>query len=95
MCLGFPADSAGKESACSAGDTGDTSSVPGKIPWRRKWQPSPVFLPEKPHGQRNLVGSSPQGRRVEHDRAPPHHNMHLTDVMTARYLAQYLTRSQG
>jgi len=24
--------------------------------WRRKWQPTPVFLPEESHGQRNLVG---------------------------------------
>ena len=31
----------------------------GKIPWRRKWQATPVFLPGKPHGQRNLVGYSP------------------------------------
>ena len=30
-----------------------------KIPWRRKWQPTPVFLPEKFHGQRILVGYSP------------------------------------
>ena len=30
-----------------------------KIPWRRKWQPTPVFLPEKSHGQRNVVGYSP------------------------------------
>ena len=28
----------------------------GKIPWRGKWQPTPVFLPGEPHGQRNLVG---------------------------------------
>ena len=28
----------------------------GKIPWRRKWQPSPAFLPGKSHGQRSLVG---------------------------------------
>ena len=28
---------------------------------RRKWQPTPVFLPGKPHGQRNLVGYWPQG----------------------------------
>ena len=28
----------------------------GKIPWRRKWQPTPVFLPGKSHGQRSLVG---------------------------------------
>ena len=33
----------------------------GKIPWRRKWQPTPVFLPVKPHRQRRLVGYSPQG----------------------------------
>ena len=31
----------------------------GKIPWRRKWQPILVFLPEKFHGQRCLVGYSP------------------------------------
>ena len=30
-----------------------------KIPWRRKWQPTPVFLPGKSHGQRSLVGYSP------------------------------------
>ena len=28
----------------------------GKIPWSRKWPPTPVFLPEKFHGQRNLAG---------------------------------------
>ena len=33
----------------------------GKIPWRRKWQPTPAFLPEKSHGQRSLVGYSPRG----------------------------------
>ena len=32
-----------------------------KIPWRRKWQPTPVFLPGKSRGQRSLVGYSPQG----------------------------------
>ena len=32
-----------------------------KIPWRRKWQPTPVFLPGKSHGQRRLVGYSPWG----------------------------------
>ena len=33
----------------------------GKIPWRRRWQPTPVFLPGKSHGQRTLVGYSPWG----------------------------------
>ena len=34
-----------------------------KIPWRRKWQPTPVLLPGKSHGQRSLVGYSPWGRK--------------------------------
>ena len=44
--LGFPSGSAGKESACSAGDPGFYPWV-GKLPWRRAWQPTPVFLPGK------------------------------------------------
>ena len=31
--------------------------------WRKKWQPTPVFLPGKPYGQRSLVGYSPQGHK--------------------------------
>ena len=34
-----------------------------KIPSRRKWQPTPVFLPGESHGQRGLVGCSPWGRK--------------------------------
>ena len=53
-------------------NTGDTihgfSPWVGKIPWRRTWQPTPVFLPGKSRRQRSLVGYSPWGRkRVEHD----------------------------
>jgi len=33
----------------------------GKIPWRREWQPTAVFLPGESHGQRNLWGYSPWG----------------------------------
>ena len=35
-----------------------------RISWRRKWQPTLVFLPGKSHGQRNLAGYTPMGRRV-------------------------------
>ena len=35
----------------------------GKISWRRKWQPTPVFLLGKSHGRRSLVGYSPWGRK--------------------------------
>ena len=34
-----------------------------KIPWGRKWQSTPVFLPGKFHGQRSLEGSSSRGRK--------------------------------
>ena len=35
----------------------------GNIPWRREWQPTPVFLPGESHGQRSLVGYSPWCRK--------------------------------
>ena len=35
----------------------------GKMPWRREWLPTPVFLPGEYHGQRRLAGYSPQGRK--------------------------------
>ena len=41
--------------------------------WRRKWQPTPVFLPRKSHKQRNLAGYSPWGyKRAGHDLATKH-----------------------
>ena len=36
-------------------------SLGRKIPWRREWLPTPVFLPGESHGQRRLVGYSPEG----------------------------------
>ena len=33
------------------------------LPWRKQWQPTPVFSPEKSHGQRSLVGYSPWGHK--------------------------------
>ena len=51
----------GKEFTCQCRRCGLDPWV-GKVPWRRKWQPTPVFLPGKPHGLRSLVGGSPWGR---------------------------------
>ena len=42
-----------------------------KILWKRKWQPTSVFLPGKSHGQRNLAGYSPWGRKQLDMRNPP------------------------
>ena len=41
----------------------------GKIPWRRKWQPAPVFLPGEFHRQRDLECYSPWAHRVRHNLA--------------------------
>ena len=55
--MGFPGGSAVKNLPANAGDA---ALIPGsgKIPWRKKWQPTPVFLPGKFHGQRSLTGYS-------------------------------------
>ena len=54
--LGFPG---GSDCVClQCGRPGFDSWV-GKIPWSRKWQSTPVFLPEKSHGQGGQVGYSP------------------------------------
>ena len=50
----------------------------GNIPWRRKWQPTPVLLPGKSHGRRSLEGYSPWGRK-ESDMTE------RTDTLTTSY----------
>ena len=52
----------GKESACQCRRPGFDPWVE-KFPWRRKWQPTPVFLPGESHGQRSLAGYSPCSRK--------------------------------
>ena len=70
---GFPGGSVGKESACNQ-EMQETRFNPlvRKTPWRRAWQPTPVFLPGESQGQRSLAGCSPRGRkqldRTEHAR---------------------------
>ena len=68
----FPGGSVVEKSACNAGDMDSIPGV-GKIPWRRKWQPTPVFLPGKSHGQRSLVAYSRwDHKRAGHDRTRSH-----------------------
>ena len=55
-----PGGSGGKESTCQCRKCGFDPWV-GKMPWRRKWQPTPVFLARKSHGPRSLVGYHPWG----------------------------------
>ena len=60
--LGFPDGSDRNESACSVGEPGSTTGLE-KIPWRKEWQPTPVFLPGESHGQRKLVSYIPWDRK--------------------------------
>ena len=65
-----------KNPPANTGDIRGMGSIPGKLPWRRKWQLTPVFLPGKSHGQRNLAGFSPCScKRVGHDLAHRHTNL--------------------
>ena len=58
--MGFPGGGEIKNLPANEKDARDVSSIPvGKIPWSRKWELTPVFLPRKFHGQRNLAGYSP------------------------------------
>ena len=59
----FSGGASGKEPACQCrrGKRHEFDPCVGKIPWRRKWQPTPVSFPGESHGQRSLAGDSPLG----------------------------------
>ena len=58
----------GKDPPVSVGDLRHSFDPwVGKIPWRRAWHPTPVFLAGESHGQRSLADYSPWGCRVRHD----------------------------
>ena len=58
----------------------------GKIPWRRTWQPTPVFLPGESHGQRSLPGYSPWGCRVGQADVTRHIRTHVYFIRLGRVL---------
>ena len=57
ICLGLPRWLSGKDSTCLYRRCRLDPWI-RKIPWRRKWHPTPILLPGKSHGQRSLVGYS-------------------------------------
>ena len=63
---GPPRGPSGKEAACQLKRREKHGLHPWvrKIPWGRKQQPTPVFLPGESHGQRSLVGYSPWGGKI-------------------------------
>ena len=60
---------------------GGFHSCVGKIPYRRKWQPLPLFLPGKFHGQRSPAGYSPWGRKeLDMTEQAPKHSISGTEI---------------
>ena len=79
----------GKESACQCRRPGFDPWV-GKIPWRREWQTTPVFLPGKSHAQRSLAGYSPRGHKEPEtiERLSNNNVMGLSEIMHMQFLAK-------
>ena len=76
----LPGGARGKESVCQCRRCKRCGFDPWvkKIPWSKKWHPTPVFLPGKFHGQRSVAGYSPMGLwRVRHDWATEHTDTHI------------------
>ena len=63
--LGFPGGTSGKQLICRSRRYKRWGFEPWvrKIPWRKAWQPTLVFLPGESHGQRSLVNYSPRGHK--------------------------------
>ena len=87
---GLPRWLSGEESAWQCRRHGFNPRVE-KVPWRRKWQPTPGFLPGKSHGQRSLVGYSPWGHK-ESDAAEQPNNNTLRNLWAGGILYLTLTR---
>ena len=75
ICTGFPGGPSGREPACQC----RRHKRHGFHPWRRLWQPTPVFLPGESHRQRSLVGYSIWVAKSQNDLACTHALMH-TDL---------------
>ena len=64
-------------------------SLSWEDPWRRKWQPTPVFLPGEFHGYRSLVGPSPWCRRVRHNWVTKHIHTYRSCTYFLRFISKH------
>ena len=77
---GFPGGASCKEPNCQCRRSKRCGFDPwvGKTPWRRAWQPTPVFLPGESQGQRGPAGYGPQGhKQLDTTEATQHTRMHI------------------
>ena len=85
--VGFPRWCSGKEFACQCRNCKRCrfDSWARKSSWSRKWQPTPLFLPGKFHGQRSMAGYSPRGCK-DLNMTQTEHAQHITDLGCTRDL---------
>ena len=86
-----------KNPPVNAGDVRDEGLIPGLggFPWRRTWQPTPVFFPGESHGQKSLVGYSPWGRKESDTAEVTWHACMLSDhICASTLLADGETKAQ-
>ena len=76
----------GKESACKAEDAANSGFDPWvrKIPWGRKWQPAPGFMPGESHGRRSLAGYSPRGAESDTTETTEHTHASLISHLSSQ-----------
>ena len=83
------------QSVCLQGGRPGFTPWVGKISWRRKWQPTPVFLPGKSHGQRNLVGYSLWGHKESDTTERLHFTLRIPDPYLLLESPRLLSPAQG
>ena len=91
---GFPGGSDGKASAYNAGDLSLTPGS-GRFPWRRKWQPTLVFLPGKSCGWSSLAGYGPWGRKESDMTEQPHFHFPSAGFLTLFFSAKEIPSAWG
>ena len=95
----LPGNLNGKKSACQCRRHRRHEFNPWlrKIPWRRKWQPTPVFFPEEFHGQRSLAVYSPWGRKqLDITECLSHtHSINWMSVLTLKSLLVWVLTESG
>jgi len=97
LYLGFPGDTSSKESTYQSRRCKICRLDPwvGKIPWRRKWLCTPVFLPGESHAQKSLVGYSLWGHKesdmTEHSTAPLNLIKHLAPKYFSNFSCPFIS----
>ena len=95
--LGFPGGASSVESSCQGRrhKRGRFDLWVGRISWSRKWQPAPIFLPGKSHGQRSLAAYSPRGHKesdMTEQLSPSEPSIYFYSLKIQQYMLTRMTQ---